>query len=164
MLRETAQTPEEDLEALQDTARHRYFNCNNLWVSLPALKTLLDERDGVLGLPLIVNEKTVDPSDPASPAVIQLETAMGAAIEVFDGAAALRVPRKRFAPVKTTDDLLVVRSDAYSLTDEARMELAGARRRAARGARSGLLQAAARLRRALSVRARRRSWTANGWR
>ena len=81
------------------------------------------ERDGVLGLPMIRNQKTVDPSDKSSPAVYQLETAMGAAIEVFEGARALEVPRTRFAPVKTTDDLLALRSDAYRLTDDARVEL-----------------------------------------
>jgi UTP--glucose-1-phosphate uridylyltransferase len=52
---------------------------------------------------------------------------MGAAIGVFDGAGALRVSRRRFAPVKTTNDLLALRSDAYVLTDDARVELAAAR-------------------------------------
>jgi UTP--glucose-1-phosphate uridylyltransferase len=121
VLREIAQTPDDDIDAFQDTSRHRFFNTNTLWVSLAALASLLDERDGVLGLPMIVNRKTVDPSDASSPEVIQLETAMGAAIDVFEGAAALRVPRERFAPVKTTNDLLVVRSDAYVLTDDARV-------------------------------------------
>jgi UTP--glucose-1-phosphate uridylyltransferase len=46
---------------------------------------------------------------------------MGAAIDVFDGARALRVPRSRFAPVKTTSDLLALRSDAYVLTEDARV-------------------------------------------
>jgi UTP--glucose-1-phosphate uridylyltransferase len=78
----------------------------------------------VLGLPMIVNRKTVDPGDSSSPPVFQLETAMGAAIDVFEGAAALRVPRSRMAPVKTTNDLLVIRSDAYVLHDDARVELA----------------------------------------
>jgi UTP--glucose-1-phosphate uridylyltransferase len=123
VLRETAQTPEEDLESLQDTERHRYFNANNLWLDLRALDTALRERDGVLGLPMIVNEKTVDPADSSSPGVIQLETAMGAAIGVFEGAAAIRVPRRRFIPVKTTNDLLVLRSDAYRLDDEGEVEL-----------------------------------------
>src|SRR3954452_8686743 len=86
VLREIAQTPDEDVDAFQDTSRHRYFNTNTLWVDLQALRGLLDERDGVLGLPMIVNRKTVDPSDKSSPDVIQLETAMGAAIDVFDGA------------------------------------------------------------------------------
>src|SRR3954451_15772731 len=122
-LRETAQTPEEDLEALQDIARHPYVNTNNLWVDLRALDAAMRERDSVLGLPMIRNEKTVDPSDKSSPAVYQLETAMGAAVEVFEGARALAVPRTRFAPVKTTDDLLALRSDAYRLTDDARVEL-----------------------------------------
>jgi UTP--glucose-1-phosphate uridylyltransferase len=70
---------------------------------------------------MIVNRKTVDPTDKGSPDVVQLETAMGAAIDVFDGARALRVPRSRFAPVKTTNDLLAVRSDAYVLADDARV-------------------------------------------
>ena len=53
-----------------------------------------------------------------STAVIQLESAMGAAIESFPGASLLLVPRTRFAPVKTTDDLLVLRSDVYTISDE----------------------------------------------
>jgi UTP--glucose-1-phosphate uridylyltransferase len=123
VLRETAQTPEEDLEKLSDLSRHRFANTNNLWVDLRALDQAMRANDGVLGLPMIRNEKTVDPSDKSSPAVYQLETAMGAAIEVFEGARALNVPRTRFAPVKTTDDLLALRSDAYRLTDDARVEL-----------------------------------------
>jgi UTP--glucose-1-phosphate uridylyltransferase len=123
VLRETAQTPEEDLEKLQDVGRHRYVNTNNLWVDLEALRATLDARDGVLGLPIIVNRKTVDPSDSSSPAVVQLETAMGAAVGVFEGARALHVSRRRFAPVKTTSDLLALRSDAYVLRDDSRVEL-----------------------------------------
>jgi UTP--glucose-1-phosphate uridylyltransferase len=118
VLRETAQTPDEDCEAFEDVSRHRFFNCNNIWIDLRALNRTLSERGGVLGLPMIVNRKTVDPSDPSSPPVVQLETAMGAAIGVFEGAGALRVPRSRFTPVKTTNDLLVVRSDAYRLADD----------------------------------------------
>jgi UTP--glucose-1-phosphate uridylyltransferase len=99
-------------------------NTNNLWVDLEALRSTLAARDGVLGLPIIVNRKTVDPGDSDSPAVVQLETAMGAAIGVFDGAQAVHVPRRRFAPVKTTNDLLALRSDAYVLRDDHRVELA----------------------------------------
>jgi UTP--glucose-1-phosphate uridylyltransferase len=127
VLREIAQTPDDDEEAFQDVRRHRFFNTNTLWVNLRALDSLMRERDGVLGLPMIVNRKTVDPSDPDSPAVIQLESAMGAAIDVFDGAAAVRVGRERFAPVKTTNDLLVLRSDAYELTEDAHVRLAPSR-------------------------------------
>ena len=124
VLREKAQTPDEDLEALQDTGRHRYFNANNLWLNLSSLRDRLRERDGVLGLPMIVNRKTVDPGDASSPEVIQLETAMGAAVGVFEGSAAIRVRRERFTPVKTTNDLLVLRSDAYELGDGGQVELA----------------------------------------
>jgi UTP--glucose-1-phosphate uridylyltransferase len=127
VLRETAQVPEDDQEAFEDTERHRFFNANNIWVNLRALRRTLEERDGVLGLPMIVNRKTVDPSDSSSPEVLQLETAMGAAIGVFDGASALHVPRARFAPVKTTNNLLVVRSDAYELADDWTVQLAAGR-------------------------------------
>jgi len=127
VLRETAQVPDEDQDAFEDIQRHRYFNANNIWVNLRALKSALDERDGVLGLPMIVNKKTVDPRDGSSPEVLQLETAMGAAIGVFDGAAAIHVPRARFAPVKTTSHLLVVRSDAYELADDWTVRLAPGR-------------------------------------
>ncbi len=127
VLRETAQTPEEDLAALQDISRHRYVNTNTLWIDLRALDLLLRERGGVLGLPLIVNRKTVDPGDSSTPVVYQLETAMGAAVGVFDGARPLRVPRTRFSPVKTTEDLLALRSDAYVLGEGARVELAPSR-------------------------------------
>jgi UTP--glucose-1-phosphate uridylyltransferase len=80
VLRETAQTPKEDLESLQDIGRHRYVNTNNLWIDLRALDAAMRERNGVLGLPMIRNQKTVDPGDKSSPAVFQIETAMGAAI------------------------------------------------------------------------------------
>jgi UTP--glucose-1-phosphate uridylyltransferase len=123
VLRETAQVPEEDEEAFEDVERHRFFNANNIWVNLRALQQTLEERNGVLGLPMIVNRKTVDPTDPSSPEVVQLETAMGAAIGVFEGAGAVHVPRARFAPVKKTSDLLVVRSDAYELAEDWTVQL-----------------------------------------
>jgi UTP--glucose-1-phosphate uridylyltransferase len=121
ILRESAQCPPQDVAAFQDITRHRFFNTNNLWLNLPALRALLEERQGVLGLPMIRNGKPVDPCDAASTPVYQLETAMGAAIGLFEAAGAVRVPRTRFAPVKTTDDLLAVRSDAYVLTDDFRV-------------------------------------------
>jgi UTP--glucose-1-phosphate uridylyltransferase len=115
VLRETAQTLPEDLEALADLDRHRYCSTNNLWFDLEAMKATMDQRRGVLGLPLIRNVKNVDPSDPSTPKVIQIETAMGAAIEIFEGAQTIEVGRDRFVPVKTTNDLLLLRSDVYDL-------------------------------------------------
>lgn len=121
VLRESAQCPAADTDSFQDISRHKYFNTNNLWLNLPALKSVMKQRNYQLGLPLIRNSKTVDARDPASTPVYQLETAMGSAIGVFAGAQAIRVPRTRFAPVKTTNDLLAVRSDAYRLTEDKRI-------------------------------------------
>lgn len=122
VLRETAQTADEDKEALADLERHRFTSTNNLWFDLAAMKQALDERDGILGLAMIRNTKTVDPSDSSTPEVVQIETAMGAAIEVFEGATTIEVGRDRFVPVKTTNDLLVLRSDCYRLDDDAVLE------------------------------------------
>ena len=124
LLRESAQCPDADLDAFQDIERHRYFNTNNLWLRLDRLRDALAASDGSLPLPLIRNSKTVDPRDKKSPAVFQLETAMGAAIECFPDARAIDVPRSRFAPVKTTADLLALRSDAYEITADGRAVLA----------------------------------------
>ena len=122
VLRETAQTPSEDEDSFRDFRRWRYYNTNNLWVDLDVLADTLERSGGVLELPLIVNRKTVDPRDADSTAVIQLESAMGAAIESFPGASLLLVPRTRFAPVKTTDDLLVLRSDVYTVSEDMDVE------------------------------------------
>jgi UTP--glucose-1-phosphate uridylyltransferase len=121
ILRDTAQTAKEEMEYFTDEHRHPYFHTNNLWFDLQALADTLAERHAVLGLPLIKNVKTVDPADSSSPEVIQIESAMGAAIEVFEGATAIGVGRERFLPVKTTNDLLLLRSDVYEVTPDGRL-------------------------------------------
>jgi len=128
LLRESAQCSDEDMDFFQDIDRHRYFNTNNLWLRLDRLAEALELNGGLLPLPVIRNQKTVDPRNKKSPAVYQLETAMGAAIECFAGAGALVVPRTRFAPVKTTSDLLALRSDAYVITEDGRAMLAPERK------------------------------------
>jgi UTP--glucose-1-phosphate uridylyltransferase len=120
VLRETAQVPDGDT-SFTDVERWRWYNTNNIWLDLQALKDLQAADPAAPILPLILNRETVDPRDPASTPVIQLEWAMGAAIGSVPGARAVHVPRSRFAPVKTTDDLLVVRSDAYELTSDGQM-------------------------------------------
>ena len=122
-LRESAQCPPEAGDSFQDIQRYSYFNTNNIWLHLPALAALVESNRGFLPLPTMVNRKTLDPRDATSPAVIQLETAMGSAISLFERAAAVRVPRRRFSPVKNTNDLLGVRSDAFELTDDWRVAL-----------------------------------------
>lgn len=118
ILRESAQCPPEEVALFQDTERYNYFNTNNLWLNLRALDKLLRQREGILDLPLIRNAKPVDPTDPTSTPVYQLETAMGQAIGLFPNAAAVVVPRSRFLPVKDTGDLLALRSDLYQLAED----------------------------------------------
>ena len=120
VLRETAQVPSGDT-SLTDVERWRWYNTNNIWIDLRALAGLQATDPAAPALPLIVNHKTVDPREAASTPVIQLESAMGAATGSIPGARALHVPRSRFAPVNTTDNLLAVRSDAYQLTSDGQM-------------------------------------------
>lgn len=121
ILREAAQCHPEDNKAFQDIDRYRYFNTNNIWINLQQLQALI-EREGMVKLPLILNPKTLDPRNENSPAVYQVETAMGAAISLFEGASAVIVPRSRFCPVKTTVDLLALRSDRFLLGEGARLQ------------------------------------------
>ena len=121
-LRESAQCPPDEIQRFMDVERYQYFNTNNLWLHLPTLNKVLQAWDYVLPLPLIRNTKNVDPGKADSPQVYQLETAVGSAISLFEGAEALCVPRSRFIPVKINDDLVRLRSHQYRLTDDYRLE------------------------------------------
>jgi len=111
-----------------DVSKHKFFNTNNLWLDLEKLRVKMAEHRGVIPLPVMKNQKTLDPRDKNSPAVFQLETAMGAAIEAFGkDAEAILIPRSRFAPVKTTGDLLAILSDAYETTYDHRVALTAER-------------------------------------
>jgi UTP--glucose-1-phosphate uridylyltransferase len=127
-LREIAQCPEDELDEFQDLGIYKYFNTNTIWVNLAVLKQLLEEHKNVIRLPMIRNPKTIDPKEESSPPVYQLETAMGSAISVFQGATAIRVPRGRFTPVKKCQDLVALWSDCYVLTGDNRVIQNPARR------------------------------------
>ena len=117
ILREAAQCPEDELDAFRDINRYRYFNTNNIWVNLPVLKEVIEEH-GIIRLPMILNSKNLDPRDESSPKVYQVETAMGAALSLFENTSAVKVPRSRFFPVKNCNDLLAVRSDRFILSEK----------------------------------------------
>lgn len=121
VLRELAQCPESETEEFQDIRVYRYFNTNNLWVNLLFLKEQLQSAGNIFRLPMIVNPKRIDPRDDSSPEVYQIETAMGSAISVFEKAAAIKVPRERFTPVKKSQDLLALWSDCYVMTEDSRI-------------------------------------------
>lgn len=107
-LLEIAQVPAAHIENFQNIDSFSYFNTNNIWVDLRALKKLLTESR--LSLPIIRNRKIIRDIE-----VIQIETAMGAGLQCFNKPAIIEVPRSRFAPVKTEADLTRLRSDAYIL-------------------------------------------------
>jgi UTP--glucose-1-phosphate uridylyltransferase len=131
ILREAAQCPKHEIAAFQDIQRYRFFNTNNIWINLEFLRDLIARRR-IIELPMIVNPKTVDPRDAQSPRVYQIETAMGSGISLFEGAAAVNVPRSRFLPVKTCNDLLAVRSDCFVYSESEGLKLNPAREAAGR--------------------------------
>ncbi|KAM4612190.1 UTP--glucose-1-phosphate uridylyltransferase-like [Polymixia lowei] len=108
-LLEIAQVPKAHVDEFKSVTKFKIFNTNNLWISLPAIKRLHEKN--AMDMEIIVNPKTLD----GGLNVIQLETAVGAAIKSFDNALGVNVPRSRFLPVKTSSDLLLVMSNLYSL-------------------------------------------------
>lgn len=118
VLRETAQTPPEDVPFFQDYHRHPLANTNNLWLNLESISEAMGDKE-YLDLPLIANHKHID--GPDSPEVIQLESAMGTGIAVFEKSELLKVSRARFIPVKNTSDILLLRSDAFTLSSDSRL-------------------------------------------
>jgi len=108
-LLEVAQVPKEHEEDFKSVKKFNVFNTNNLWISMPAMTRILDER--TLDMEIIVNPKTLD----NGLNVYQLETAVGAAMKCFENATGINVPRSRFLPVKKSSDLLLVMSNLYSL-------------------------------------------------
>ncbi len=116
-LREIAQCPDNELDEFLDCNKYNFFNTNSIWLNLEALEKVF-LRHRMMPLDLIINPKHLDPRNPSSPKVYQMETAMGSAISAFDSADAVIVPRKRFAPVKTTNDLLLIQSDCFIISDQ----------------------------------------------
>jgi len=128
VLREAAQCPADEIVAFRKIGPYRYFNTNSIWINLKSLDLLI-KKERKVRLPLILNSKTLDPRDENSPPVYQFETAMGAAISLFDNAAAVRVPRSRFFPVKTSNDLLIMRSDCFVFTEKKNLRMNPDRKR-----------------------------------
>jgi UDP-N-acetylglucosamine pyrophosphorylase len=123
ILREIAQCSKEDIHNFENINKHQYFNTNNLWIRLDILKDYMDNNKNIIKLPVIMNKKKVDPLDPKSTDVIQLETAMGSAIECLKNSSAILVSRERFSPVKKCSDLFLLRSDAYIIDSYNRIVL-----------------------------------------
>lgn len=107
-LLEIARVPDAHLHEFCSLDKFKIFNTNNIWINLSCLKKKLDK--GPLDLEVIVNNKTIGDLD-----VVQLETAIGSALDHFPGAKGLLVGRERFLPVKKTDDLLLIQSDLFIL-------------------------------------------------
>ena len=120
ILRDTAQTAADEMDFFTDEFRHPYFHTNNLWFDLQGAvaRRWPSER----GARSADDQEREDrrPGGLLLPEVIQIEWAMGAAVEVFEGATAIGVGRERFLPVKTTNDLLLLRSDVYEVAEDGR--------------------------------------------
>ncbi|KAG7209035.1 hypothetical protein KM043_015198 [Ampulex compressa] len=108
-LLEIAQVPKDHVDDFKSVKTFKFFNTNNLWISLKAIERVLEKNS--LNMEIIVNNKTFANGIN----IIQLETAVGAAMKSFEGSIGINVPRSRFLPVKKTSDLMLVMSNLYTL-------------------------------------------------
>lgn len=113
-LLEIAQVPEKHHEEFQDIESFAHFNTNNLWIDLTSLKRIIE--NGKMKLPIIQNSKMIGDTE-----IIQIETAMGAALNSFQRPGLLNVPRSRFSPVKKISDLQRLQSDHFIMDDRYRV-------------------------------------------
>jgi UTP--glucose-1-phosphate uridylyltransferase len=114
-LLEIAQVPKEHVNEFKSIKKFRYFNTNNIWMNLKAIKRVVENNE--LEMEIIPNGKTIpgDKKGESDISILQLETAVGAAIKHFGNAHGVNVPRRRFLPVKTCSDLMLVKSDLYTV-------------------------------------------------
>ncbi|EKJ75410.1 hypothetical protein HYE68_005750 [Fusarium pseudograminearum] len=114
-LLEIAQVPKEHVNEFKSIKKFKYFNTNNIWLNLKAIKRVVENDE--LEMEIIPNGKTIpgDKKGESDISIVQLETAVGAAIRHFNNAHGVNVPRRRFLPVKTCSDLMLVKSDLYTL-------------------------------------------------
>ncbi|OAA48681.1 UTP-glucose-1-phosphate uridylyltransferase [Metarhizium rileyi] len=114
-LLEIAQVPKEHVNEFKSIKKFKYFNTNNIWLNLKAIKRVVENDE--LEMEIIPNGKTIpgDKKGESDISILQLETAVGAAIRHFSNAHGVNVPRRRFLPVKTCSDLMLVKSDLYTL-------------------------------------------------
>ncbi|XP_057315409.1 UTP--glucose-1-phosphate uridylyltransferase-like isoform X1 [Hydractinia symbiolongicarpus] len=108
-LLEIAQVPKQHVQSFKSVSKFRIFNTNNLWVKLDAIKRAVENND--LHMEIINNQKQLDNGEK----IIQLETAIGAAIKSFNKSIGVNVPRSRFLPVKTCSDLFLIMSNLYTI-------------------------------------------------
>jgi len=107
---EMPQVPIEHVHEFASMTKFKLFNTNNIWVNLNAVQRQLAS----MRMEIIVNPKQLASGE----AVLQLETSIGGAIRNFDRAYCIHVPRRRFLPVKKTQDMLAVMSNAYELGED----------------------------------------------
>ncbi|KAJ7901973.1 UTP-glucose-1-phosphate uridylyltransferase [Mycena olivaceomarginata] len=98
-LLEIAQVPSKHVDEFKSVRKFKIFNTNNLWINLKALKRVMDK--GGMDLDIIINPKVTEKGE----AVIQLETAAGAAIRHF----------KNAYGINNCSDLLLIKSDIYAI-------------------------------------------------
>ncbi|ROW01482.1 hypothetical protein VSDG_02267 [Cytospora chrysosperma] len=114
-LLEIAQVPKEHVNEFKSIKKFSYFNTNNIWMNIKAIKRVVENNE--LEMEIIPNGKTIpgDKKGESDISIVQLETAVGAAIRHFKNAHGVNVPRRRFLPVKTCSDLMLVKSDLYTV-------------------------------------------------
>jgi len=109
---EVAQCEPSKLSEFVSIDKFKYFNTNNVWIQLNAVKNLV-QSDFLNSIDIIVNNKKFKDGREC----IQLEYSIGALIKYFTKVDKFVVSRSRFIPVKTNSDLLLIKSNIYDLDE-----------------------------------------------
>lgn len=103
-LLEIAQVPSDKKSDFKCIRNFPIFNTNSVWINLRVFKEISKN----ISLDLIQNRKIIGDTP-----IIQLETAIGSAVRYFSNNCGIVVPRSRFLPIKTCDDLFLLKSNIY---------------------------------------------------
>ena len=113
---EVAQVPSEHLSEFQDITKFKVFNTNSIWMNIKSIQEVVEQQTLLNNMDIIVNRKM-----DGERKVIQLEIAVGCAVSAFKNTAAFIVPRSRFLPVKGCNDLFIIQSGLFGLTEDGHM-------------------------------------------
>ncbi|XP_004500712.1 UTP--glucose-1-phosphate uridylyltransferase-like [Cicer arietinum] len=92
--------------------KFKLIDTTNMWVSLRAIKRLIDSNKLKLKKPSSLKENDYDQT-------LLQETDTGPAVQFFESVIGVSIPESRFLPLDATSDLLLLQSDLYTLREGA---------------------------------------------
>ncbi|CAI4064416.1 hypothetical protein SUVZ_08G0350 [Saccharomyces uvarum] len=96
-------------------------NTNNIWINLRKLKNLIESDS--LNLPICSSETKMIIHNSPLMEILHLQTNLGDCIDFFSNSQIIKVPRNRFLPLATCEDLFLLNSNLYDLDTSGSLNL-----------------------------------------